>query len=188
MEVIDTIKGMMERADEIRMEGKTISFVPTMGFLHRGHLELMKEGGRKADFVIASIFVNPTQFGPGEDYDKYPRDMEGDLKKAKDAGVDIVYVPSVEEMYPDGFQSKVSVERVTNHLCGLFRPGHFDGVTTVVNKLFNITRPHMAIFGQKDFQQLAVIRRMVKDLNMGIKIIGFPIVREPDGLAMSSAQ
>jgi pantoate--beta-alanine ligase len=186
MEIIDNVTGMQKRCEEIRREGKTIALVPTMGFLHDGHLELMREGNWLADILVISIFVNPTQFGPIEDYQDYPRDMEGDLKKAEGAGVDIVFTPSVEEMYPEGFQTKVVVERVTKHLCGLSRPGHFDGVATVVAKLFNIIKPHIAIFGQKDFQQLTVIRRMVRDLNMDIEIIGIPTIREPDGLAMSS--
>jgi pantoate--beta-alanine ligase len=186
MEIIDNVTGMQKRCEEIRREGKTIALVPTMGFLHDGHLELMREGNWLADILIISIFVNPTQFGPVEDYQDYPRDMEGDLKKAEEAGVDIVFTPSVEEMYPEGFQTKVVVERVTKYLCGLSRPGHFEGVATVVAKLFNIIKPHIAIFGQKDFQQLTVIRRMVRDLNMDIEIIGIPTIREPDGLAMSS--
>jgi pantoate--beta-alanine ligase len=186
MEIIDNVTGMQKRCEEIRREGKTIALVPTMGFLHDGHFELMREGNWLADILVISIFVNPTQFGPIEDYQDYPRDMEGDLKKAEGAGVDIVFTPSVEEMYPEGFQTKVVVERVTKYLCGLSRPGHFEGVATVVAKLFNIIKPHIAIFGQKDFQQLTVIRRMVRDLNMDIEIIGIPTIREPDGLAMSS--
>ncbi len=186
MEIIDNVTGMQKRCEEIRREGKTIALVPTMGFLHDGHLELMREGNWLADILVISIFVNPTQFGPIEDYQDYPRDMEGDLKKAEGAGVDIVFTPSVEEMYLEGFQTKVVVERVTKYLCGLSRPGHFEGVATVVAKLFNIIKPHIAIFGQKDFQQLTVIRRMVRDLNMDIEIIGIPTIREPDGLAMSS--
>jgi pantoate--beta-alanine ligase len=186
MEVIDNIAGMQKRCEEMRRAGKSIALVPTMGFLHDGHLELMREGNWLADILVISIFVNPTQFGPAEDYQTYPRDMEGDLKKAEGAGVDIVFAPSVEEMYPEGSQTKVVVERITKHLCGLSRPGHFEGVATVVAKLFNIIKPHIAIFGQKDFQQLTVIRRMVRDLNMDIEIIGTPTIREPDGLAMSS--
>jgi pantoate--beta-alanine ligase len=186
MQIIEKIAQMQETTGQIRSSGKTIALVPTMGFLHDGHLELMREGNWLADILVISIFVNPTQFGPVEDYQDYPRDMEGDLKKAEGAGVDIVFTPSVEEMYPEGFQTKVVVERVTKYLCGLSRPGHFEGVATVVAKLFNIIKPHIAIFGQKDFQQLTVIRRMVRDLNMDIEIIGIPTIREPDGLAMSS--
>ena len=186
MEIIDSIARMKEKSDELIRSGKSIVFVPTMGFLHDGHLELMKIGKKQADVLVISIFVNPTQFGPTEDFDEYPRDMEGDLTKAKEVGVDLVFVPPVEEMYPDGFQTHVTVEKITQHLCGLSRPGHFDGVATVVSKLFHIIKPHKAIFGQKDFQQLIVIKRMAKDLNMDIEVIGVPTVRESDGLAMSS--
>lgn len=186
MEIIETVAAMQEKAEALRLSGKTLALVPTMGFLHEGHLELMRVGKRQADIVIISIFVNPTQFGPNEDFEKYPRDTEGDLAKARSVGVDIVYFPNVEEMYPEGYQTTVSVKDVTNHLCGLSRPGHFDGVTTVVAKLFNAAKPHLAIFGQKDFQQLTVINRMVRDLNMDLRIVGVPTVREADGLAMSS--
>jgi pantoate--beta-alanine ligase len=157
-----------------------------MGFFHEGHQELMRVGRRFADILAISIFVNPIQFGPSEDFQAYPRDMEGDLASARDVGVDLVFAPSVEEMYPDGYQTNIAVERITKHLCGLSRPGHFDGVTTVVAKLFHIAKPHLAIFGEKDYQQLTVVKRMVKDLDMDIRIIGVPTVREPDGLAMSS--
>ena len=177
---------MKKRAEELRLSGKRIGFVPTMGFFHEGHLELMRVAKKNADVVIVSIFVNPIQFGPSEDYNRYPRDIEGDKKKAEEVGVDILFIPSVEEMYPEGFQTRVQVERLTKHLCGLFRPGHFDGVTTVVTKLFNITKPHIAVFGEKDYQQLLVIKRMVQDLNMDVQIISVPTVRESDGLAMSS--
>jgi pantoate--beta-alanine ligase len=186
MEIIDTVARMQKRSEEIRLAGERIAFVPTMGFLHDGHLRLMAEGRRLGDVLVISIFVNPTQFGPAEDYQEYPRDMEGDISKAREAGVDIIFAPSVEEMYPVESQTKVVVQRLTEHLCGLSRIGHFEGVATVVGKLFNITKPHFAIFGQKDYQQLLVIRRMVKDLNMDIEVIGVPTVREPDGLAMSS--
>ena len=186
MDVIDTVHEMQHRSDVLRAAGETIALVPTMGFLHEGHLELMRVGRGHADQLFVSIFVNPAQFGPTEDFEKYPRDEEGDLSKAENAGVDLVFIPGVEEIYPDGFQTAVGVSRVTKHLCGLSRPGHFDGVTTIVAKLFHITKPHLAIFGQKDYQQLTVISRMVKDLNMDIRIVGVPTVREPDGLAMSS--
>lgn len=186
MEVIETIEMMQKRCEELRLFGKTIALVPTMGFFHQGHLELMEVGKRLSDILAISIFVNPTQFGPNDDFEAYPRDMKADLEKAKDLGVNLVFAPSVEEMYPDGYQTKIAVERVTKHLCGLSRPGHFDGVTTVVAKLFNIVKPHLAIFGKKDYQQLTVVSRMVKDLNMDIQIIGVSTVREPDGLAMSS--
>ncbi|PIX19558.1 MAG: pantoate--beta-alanine ligase, partial [Deltaproteobacteria bacterium CG_4_8_14_3_um_filter_51_11] len=151
-----------------------------------GHLELMRVAGRLSDKVIVSIFVNPAQFGPQEDFAKYPRDTQGDLAKVEKVPVDIVFMPSAAEMYPEGFQSKVSVGDLSRHLCGLSRPGHFDGVTTVVCKLFNITKPHIAVFGQKDYQQLAVISRMVEDMAMDVDIVGVPTVREQDGLAMSS--
>jgi len=185
MEIIETVGGMQEKAEEFRAGGG-ISLVPTMGFLHDGHLALMRVAKRRSKKLIMSIFVNPTQFGPREDYNEYPRDTDGDLKKAREVGVDVVFMPTVGEMYPNGFQTKVQIEKVTRHLCGLSRPGHFDGVATVVAKLFNITRPHIAVFGQKDFQQLTVIRRMVTDLNMDIQVIGVETVREHDGLAMSS--
>ncbi|MGD9033809.1 MAG: pantoate--beta-alanine ligase [Desulfobacteraceae bacterium] len=186
MEVIETIDAMQKQCEALRVSGKTIALVPTMGFFHEGHLELMRVGRRLADVLAISIFVNPTQFGPSEDFQAYPRDMEGDLAGAKEVGVDLVFAPSVEDMYPDGHQTKIAVERVTKHLCGLSRPGHFDGVTTVVAKLFNIAKPHLAIFGEKDYQQLTAVKRMVKDLDMDTQIIGVPTVREPDGLAMSS--
>ena len=177
---------MQESADEFRSAGYTVALVPTMGYLHEGHLELMRVGRKHSDKLIISIFVNPTQFGPTDDFGEYPRDTEGDLKKAREVGADVVFMPSVEEMYPEVSQTKVHVEKVTQHLCGISRPGHFEGVTTVVCKLFNATKPHMAVFGQKDFQQLTVISRMVEDLNMDIEIIGVHTVREQDGLAMSS--
>ncbi len=186
MKVIETIDAMQKQCAELRSSGKTIALVPTMGFFHEGHLQLMRVGRRLADILAISIFVNPTQFGPSEDFQTYPRDMEGDLAGAMDVGVDLVFAPSVQEMYPDGYQTKILVESVTKHLCGLSRPGHFDGVTTVVGKLFNIAKPHLALFGEKDYQQLTAVKRMVKDLDMDIRIIGVPTVREPDGLAMSS--
>jgi len=186
MLIIEKTSHMQETSRQIRSSGKTIAFVPTMGFLHDGHLELLRQGRGRADVLVLSIFVNPIQFGPSEDYAKYPRDMEGDLKKAEGVGTDIVFTPSESEMYPEGAQTTVKVKGLPEHLCGLSRPGHFEGVATVVTKLFNITMPHVALFGRKDFQQLAVIRRMVTDLNMDLEIIGVPIVREPDGLAMSS--
>lgn len=186
MEVIEKVAQVQRRCEDLRLAGKILALVPTMGFFHEGHLELMRVAKRNADAVIISIFVNPTQFGPSEDFAAYPRDMEGDLAKAKNAGVDIAFTPTVEEMYPEGFQTTVSVGNLTNHLCGLSRPGHFQGVTTVVAKLFNIAKPHIAVFGQKDFQQLTVITKMVKDLNMDIQVVGMPTYREPDGLAMSS--
>ena len=177
---------MQGKAEEIRLSGKKIGLFPTLGFLHEGHLELIRQGRKRTDVLVMSLFVNPTQFGPNEDLDKYPRDIEGDIKKAEGEGVDIVFLPSPEEMYPDGYLSSVKVEKITGFLCGKSRPGHFEGVTTVVAKLFNIIKPHFALFGQKDFQQLAVIKRMVKDLNMDVEIVDVPTVREADGLAMSS--
>lgn len=186
METIDSSEAMQKTCEAFRLSRQTIGLVPTMGFFHDGHLQLMEAGKRLADQLVVSIFVNPFQFGPAEDYEMYPRDIEGDMSKAKDVGVDILFCPSTEEIYPSGFQTTIAVQEVTKHLCGLSRPSHFEGVTTVVAKLFNITMPHLAVFGQKDYQQLTVISRMVKDLNMDIKIVGVPTVRESDGLAMSS--
>lgn len=186
MKVVKSVTEMHQLADLFRRDGKVIAFVPTMGYLHEGHLALMRTAGEKGDILVISIFVNPIQFGPKEDYSRYPRDLERDLKLAQSVGVDVVFAPEVQEMYPDGFQTVVDVTELSKPLCGRSRPGHFRGVATVVTKLFNIVKPHIAIFGQKDFQQLVVIRRMAKDLNMDIQIIGHPIVREADGLAMSS--
>ena len=162
-----------------------MAFVPTMGALHEGHLSLAREARRRADFVVCSIFVNPTQFGPNEDFGRYPRDLEGDVAKLG-ALVDLVFAPQVEEMYPAGERTRVRVEGLTEHLCGPHRPGHFDGVTTVVAKLFSAVGPSVAVFGKKDYQQLAVLRRMARDLLMPVEVVGHPTVREPDGLAMSS--
>ena len=186
MRVVSTIKEMCSISDGVRKAGQTIVLVPTMGYFHEGHLSLMKEGRRRGEVLVVSLFVNPAQFGEGEDYDVYPRDMSRDKSMAEEIGVDILFIPTVEEMYPGGYQTFVEVERITKPMEGEFRPTHFRGVTTVVAKLFNIVNPHIAIFGEKDFQQLVVIRRMVEDLNMGIEIIGMPILRERDGLAMSS--
>jgi len=186
MEVIEQTDVMQQKAEELRQEGKVLGLVPTMGFFHDGHLELMRVARKHCDVVIISIFLNPMQFGPKEDLAAYPRDLEGDLTKARQVGVDIAFIPTVDHLYPEGFESRVSVEKVTKHLCGLSRPTHFDGVTTIVAKLFNITKPHLAVFGQKDYQQLTVISRMVKDLNIELQIVGVPTYREPDGLAMSS--
>ena len=177
---------MQQWSDAVRAAGQVIAFVPTMGFLHEGHLSLMRAGIKHSDRLVISIFVNPTQFGPNEDLDQYPRDEKGDLEKADNVGVDIVFMPSVKEIYPQGSKTFVRVEKLPLHLCGLSRPGHFDGVATVVAKLFNIVKPNIAVFGQKDYQQLSVISRMVMDLNMDIQIIGAPTYRESDGLAMSS--
>lgn len=186
MDVITSIKEMQRRADRLRRDGKVIAFVPTMGYLHEGHLSLMREGRRRGDCLVVSIFVNPLQFGPAEDFAQYPRDLKRDLRLMEGIGVDICFTPTTAEMYPDGFQTSVEVERVTKNLCGISRPGHFRGVATVVTKLFNIVKPHLAIFGEKDYQQLITIKQMARDLNMDIEIIGMPTVREADGLAMSS--
>ncbi len=186
MQTVSSLKEMQVLAQKIRAQGKTIALVPTMGFLHPGHLSLMREGRRRGDVLVTSIFVNPTQFGPGEDFEAYPRDMERDQKMAQEAGVDVIFAPPAAEMYPSGYQTYVTVERVTQELCGISRPDHFKGVTTVVCKLFTIVTPHVAIFGEKDFQQLVAIRQMVADLNFAIEIVGMPIYREEDGLAMSS--
>jgi pantoate--beta-alanine ligase len=185
--VIATPVEMAAFADEARGRGQRIAFVPTMGYLHAGHVSLLEEGRRRGDQLVLSIFVNPTQFGPREDLDRYPRDLDGDLAKAAGAGTDVAYVPgSAADVYPPGYQTFVEVREASKGLDGEARPGHFTGVATVVCKLFNVVRPHVALFGEKDYQQLAVIRRMVADLDMAIEIVGMPIVREPDGLAMSS--
>lgn len=186
MEVITSVSEMQSRAAKLRSDGKVIGFVPTMGYFHEGHLSLMRRARSECDIVVVSIFVNPIQFVPGEDYERYPRDVERDLRMAEGVGVDIVFHPSVEEMYPEGYATYVNVEGLTEGLCGAFRPGHFRGVTTVVAKLFNIVMPHRAYFGEKDYQQLVVIKRMVRDLNFPIEIVPCPTVREEDGLAMSS--
>lgn len=177
---------MQSRSERLRMEGKKIAFVPTMGFLHKGHLSLLKIGRKHGDDLVLSIFVNPTQFSANEDLDDYPKDLENDLALAEKEGVDAVFLPDAEMMYGENYQTYVSLEKLPNFLCGLSRPIHFRGVATVVTKLFNIIKPHVAVFGEKDFQQLAVIRQMVCDLNMDISILGGPIIRESDGLAMSS--
>lgn len=177
---------MRSLSQGIREEGRTISFVPTMGCLHEGHLSLIRQAGKDGDILIVSIFVNPTQFGAGEDYKRYPRGLERDKRLAKKEGVDILFVPSSREMYLRGYHTFVEVEKLSEPLCGRSRPGHFRGVTTVVIKLFNIVRPHIAYFGQKDAQQALLIKKMVDDLNMGIEVKVLPIVREKDGLALSS--
>jgi pantoate--beta-alanine ligase len=184
--VINRPAEMSAWSDAARARGERIAFVPTMGYLHAGHVALLEEARRRGDRVVLSIFVNPTQFGPNEDLARYPRDLPGDLAKATAAGTDVAFVPEPVDMYPPGHQTTVQVHELEQGLCGATRPGHFVGVATVVCKLFNIVRPHVSVFGEKDFQQLAVIRRMVRDLDMPVEVVGLPTVREPDGLAMSS--
>lgn len=186
MEIITTVLQMQRWSDATRTRGLRIGFVPTMGYLHEGHLSLVAEARQRTDAVVASIFVNPLQFGANEDLARYPRSIERDTQLLTDAGTDVLFLPDVKEMYPEGFQTAVVVDRVTRGLCGASRPTHFQGVTTVVAKLFNMVKPHVAVFGQKDFQQWVAIRRMAADLNFDIEIVGAPIVREADGLAMSS--
>jgi len=186
MQVITKIREMQQTAERLRRDGKIIGFVPTMGYLHEGHLSLLRIARQKSDVTVMSIFVNPTQFGPNEDFDRYPRNFARDEKLAEANGCDIVFYPSIEEMYPQPYLTYVNVEKITTGLCGASRPGFFRGVTTVVTKLFNIVKPHLAVFGQKDAQQAIVVRQMVRDLNFDLEIVIAPIVREPDGLAMSS--
>lgn len=186
MHVIESRRELQLRADAERAAGQRLALVPTMGAIHAGHLSLVAEGRKRADQVWVSIFVNPTQFNEPNDFEGYPRELERDLAQCREAGVDLVYVPRVEDVYPEGAQTWVDVQEITKPLCGASRPGHFRGVTTVVSKLFLAAKPHVAVFGQKDFQQLAVIRRMVRDLGFDVDVVGAPIVREPDGLALSS--
>lgn len=192
MKITEYISTLRDNITQARELGKTVVLIPTMGFLHNGHLSMV-EDARKQDeehqkiYIVMSIFVNPLQFGPSEDYEKYPRNLARDSRLAQESGVDLLFVPSVSEMYPEGeSHTTVSVSRITEYMCGAFRPGHFQGVTTVVAKLFNIVQPDMAYFGQKDYQQYTVIKQMVKDLNIPIRLIATPTVRESDGLAMSS--
>ncbi|HUI45562.1 MAG TPA: pantoate--beta-alanine ligase [Nitrospirota bacterium] len=186
MRIVTRISEMQSLADSIRNEGRSIGFVPTMGFLHEGHLSLMRRARQECEVVAVSIFVNPTQFGPAEDFDRYPRDEDGDRRKCESAGIDILFIPAATEMYPSKPTVFVTVERISDILEGAIRPGHFRGVVTVVSKLFNIVKPHKAFFGQKDYQQCAVIKRMVAGLNMDVEVVVLPTVREEDGLAMSS--
>jgi len=186
MQIFHTISEARAFVRLARERRQVIGLVPTMGYLHEGHLELMRRAKSQCDVVIASIFVNPTQFGPNEDYEQYPRDLERDAAMAEEVGVAAIFNPSVEEMYPPNFSTYVEVEQLTDKLCGLSRPGHFRGVATVVTKLFNIIHPDYAYFGQKDAQQALVIKRMVRDLNMDLEVVIVPTVREPDGLALSS--
>ena len=188
MNTVKTVRELRAAVARARSEGKRIGFVPTMGNLHSGHVALVAKASQRVDFVVASIFVNPLQFGPSEDLDKYPRTLAADQEKLLQAGCHLLFAPTVEEMYPDGMgvQTRVSVPQLSEGLCGASRPGHFEGVATVVAKMFNMVQPDLAVFGQKDFQQLAVIRSLVRDLNMPIQIIGEPTVRAADGLALSS--
>lgn len=187
MEVIRTIAGLRARIAEFRRSRSgEVGFVPTMGYLHDGHMSLLKTAREKSGLVVLSIFVNPLQFGPNEDFERYPRNTERDLQLAEAAGADIVFLPEVKEMYPREIRTTVSVSGITSRLCGASRPGHFDGVATVVSKLFQIVQPDKAYFGQKDAQQVAVVQQMVDDLNMPVEIVPCPTLREADGLAMSS--
>jgi pantoate--beta-alanine ligase len=186
LKTINSVAEMQAFSNAVRADGKRIALVPTMGALHEGHLSLMRTARDMGDVLIASVFVNPTQFGPNEDYKAYVRNTEGDMMKMEKAGVDVAFFPHPEEIYPPGFETYVEVEEIQKPLCGRFRPGHFKGVATVVLKLFNIVKPNVAVFGQKDYQQLLVIKKMVRDLNVETEVVGLPIVREESGLAMSS--
>ncbi len=186
MKIIKKTDEMQKLSFDLRSKGKKIVFVPTMGYFHEGHLSLMRWGRKQGDVLIVSLFVNPTQFGPNEDLSRYPRDLERDIALAEKERVDILFVPRAEDMYSDDHSSWVEVKGLSEVLCGKSRPGHFRGVCTVVCKLFNIVQPHIAVFGEKDWQQLKIIQKMVKDLNIPVKVVGRPIVREKDGLAMSS--
>ena len=186
MRSVKSIREMRDWSEEQRIQKKRIALVPTMGFLHEGHLELVREGRRRGDLLVVSIFVNPTQFAPNEDFNNYPRDFEQDRQILAGEDVDILFHPSESEMYPAGYQTNVEVDQLSQFLCGAERPGHFRGVATVLVKLFNIVRPHVAVFGKKDYQQFLVVRRLVEDLNFDVEVVGFPTVREDDGLAISS--
>jgi len=186
MEVIQRIPQMKEVSRKARSEGKVIGLVPTMGFLHEGHLSLVREARKMADIVVVSLFVNPAQFAPTEDFDKYPRDVTRDAELLTSEKTDYIFLPKAEEMYPENYHTYVKVRDLSAKMCGVSRPDHFEGVTTVVLKLFHIVDPHFAYFGQKDAQQMVIIRRMVADLNLDVEIVRLPIMREPDGLAMSS--
>jgi pantoate--beta-alanine ligase len=186
LQIIADPQEMRRQAEALRRAGKRIALVPTMGYLHRGHVSLLDEGRRRADVLVLSIFVNPTQFGPSEDLSRYPRDLDGDLAKAREAGTDLVFLPEASSLYPAGYQTYVEVRQLSKGLCGDKRPVHFAGVASVVLKLFHLVQPQVALFGEKDYQQLAVIRRMVRDLDVDVDLVGMPIVREEDGLAMSS--
>ncbi len=186
MKIIKTSKAIQKEVEALRLKGKTIAVVPTMGYLHEGHLSLIKIARKKCDIVILTIFVNPTQFGAGEDFDKYPRDLRKDTALAVSEKVDYLFAPEIKDMYPVGYQTFVLNTILSGKLEGEYRPEHFKGVTTVVAKLFNLVKPHVAVFGQKDYQQAAIIKRMTADLNFDVKIIIAPIIREKSGLAMSS--
>ncbi len=186
VEIIRSPRGMSAVSKELLRKGSSIGLVPTMGALHDGHLSLVERSTSENDRTVVSIFVNPKQFGPNEDLDEYPRDLDGDMRKLEDYNVDIVFAPSKDELYPDGCQTYVNVDKLTGTMCGAFRSGHFKGVMTIVTKLFNIVLPTRAYFGQKDYQQVTVLKKMAKDLNMDIDVVTCPIVREEDGLALSS--
>jgi len=186
IEIIRQPAAMRTRAREVRREGKSIAMVPTMGSLHEGHLALLHEAKRRADFVVLTVFVNPRQFDRADDLQGYPRDESGDLRKAEACGVDLAYCPPVDAMYPPEYQTTISVVHLSEPLCGASRPGHFDGVATIVTKLLHTVVPNVAVFGEKDYQQLAIIRRLVRDLDFDVEIVGVPTVREADGLALSS--
>jgi pantoate--beta-alanine ligase len=186
MKTIENISRMSTFVKMMKREGKSIGLVPTMGYLHEGHLSLVRAAKKHTDVVIMSIFINPLQFGPKEDFEKYPRDLKHDEEAAREAGVDVIFYPSLKDIYPEGYATYVTVEKLTGNLCGESRPGHFRGVATVVTKLFNIVKPEVAYFGQKDMQQAMMIKKMASDLNMDIDVKIMPVVREKDGLAMSS--
>ena len=184
--VISSPELMQEFSTSKLIEGKKIAFVPTMGALHEGHLSLVAEAKKRGDIVVVSIFVNPTQFGENEDFNEYVRDFSGDREKLKRFEVDVIFAPEMDEIYPLDFETEVELPKLQNCLCGLSRPGHFKGVCTIVTKLFNVVKPSIAVFGEKDYQQLKIVQKLVRDLNMNIEVVSMPIVREKDGLAMSS--
>lgn len=186
MQVINDLQQMQQLALDWRAQGDRIALVPTMGYLHQGHLSLMEHGRTQADRLVVSIFVNPTQFGPQEDLERYPRNFQQDCQLAQQVGVDVIFAPDAADMYPPGYQTYVTVENVTRGLCGASRPTHFRGVATVVLKLFNLVQPHIAVFGEKDYQQLITVQRLAADLNLPVQVVGQPLVREADGLALSS--
>lgn len=186
MKTIETIDELRKALKNERGAGRSIGFVPTMGYFHEGHLSLMKKARQENEIVAVSIFVNPSQFGPDEDFERYPRDIERDSRLAEEVGIDYLFVPTVQEMYPEGFNTWVTVKKITEGMCGAFRPGHFCGVATVVAKLFNIVQPDRAYFGEKDYQQLVVIKQMAKDLDFDLDVLGCPLIRDEDDLAMSS--